>query len=505
VWADAIAITGQRVSAVGSDADIKKLAGANTRVIDAMRHVIVPGFNDAHVHVDTGPEGTHLAREWDPQNDPTAADLLKEVADAATKTPKGTWIFGSFGGTVLDDPEITRFALDKVSADHPVLLRSWTGHGTFFNTRAMHELGLSETQPDPPGGFFGRLKKGGSALTLSGFAHEYAEHRIWRKVDELATDDQIAAGFKQVAEDATRWGLTSIQVMTTGHPADRLARILGGLHLPVRVRLVRYPLEDMASWQGPTGAAPPNAPAAMVRISGTKWILDGTPIERLAFMRQPYLDRKGWRGQMNWPVDSLTAMLKQSVVTKEPIMLHAVGDATIDAALTAMRTAAPSMAWPPLRPRIEHGDFASADQMDRMKALGVVVVENPSHFMLADVMKARYGGAHTQRLKSLVAAGIPVALGSDGPMNPYLNMMFAGMHADNPAEAIAAEDAVRLYTRGSAYAEFAENDKGTLQPGMLADLALLSQDIFQSPPDALPKTESLLTMIGGRIVRENIH
>lgn len=505
VWADAIAITGQRVTAVGSDVDIKKLAGPKTRVIDATHHVIVPGFNDAHVHIDAAPEGTHLARQMDPENDPSAADLLKEVAEASAKTPKGTWIFGSFGARVLDDPEITRFALDKVSADHPVLLRSWTGHGTFFNTRAMHELGLLETEPDPPGGFFGRLKKGGSTQTLSGFAHEYAEYRIWRKVDEKATDDQIAAAFKQVADDAAKWGITSIQVMTTGHPAERLAKILGGLDLPLRVRLIRFPLDNIANWQGPTGDEPSDAPDAKVKISGTKWILDGTPVERLAFMRQPYADRANWRGQLDWPVNGLTAMLKQAIVKKEPIMLHAVGDAAIDAALTAMRTAAPSMAWPPLRPRIEHGDFASPDQTERLKALGVVVVENPAHFMIAGVMKARYGDRQPQRLKSLVADGVPVAIGSDGPMNPYLNIMWAGMHADNPAEAIAVEDAVRLYTRGSAYAEFTEKDKGTLQPGMLADLALLSEDIFQAPADALPKTESLLTMIGGRIVRENIH
>lgn len=505
VWADAIAVTGQRVSAVGSDLDIKKLVGPNTRVIDATRHVILPGFNDAHVHIDVRPEGAHLAREGDPENDPTAAELLKQVAEAVAGSPKGTWIFGTFGGTVLDDPEITRFALDKVSPDHPVLLRVWTGHGTFFNTRAMHELGLSETQPDPPGGFFGRLRKGGSAQTLSGFAHEYAEFRIWRRVDETATDDQIAATFKQVAADAAKWGVTSIQVMTTGHPAERLVKILSGLELPLRIRLTRFPLDDMARWQGPTGDEPANAPGAMLRVSGTKWILDGTPVERLAFMREPYLDRARWRGQMNWPADSLTSMLKESIVKKEPIMLHAVGDATIDATISAMRAAAPSMAWPPLRPRIEHADFASPDQMDRMKALGVVVVENPSHFMLPQIMKARYGDRQLQRLKSLLAGGVPVAIGSDGPMNPYLNIMWAGMHADNPAEAIAVEDAVRLYTSGSAYAEFAEKEKGTLQPGALADLALLSQDIFQLAPDALPKTESLLTMVGGRIVHENIH
>jgi predicted amidohydrolase YtcJ len=105
-----------------------------------------------------------------------------------------------------------------------------------------------------------------------------------------------------------------------------------------------------------------------------------------------------------------------------------------------------------------------------------------------------------QPLKSLLDAGIPLALGSDGPTNPYLNILFASMHPNNPAEAISREQAVMAYTSGSAYAEFAEKDKGTLEPGKLADLAVLSQDIFKVPPPELPKTQSILTMVGGKIV-----
>jgi predicted amidohydrolase YtcJ len=134
------------------------------------------------------------------------------------------------------------------------------------------------------------------------------------------------------------------------------------------------------------------------------------------------------------------------------------------------------------------------------------VVQNPSHFALgAPLMRARYGAERLpalQPMRSLLAAGIPVALGSDGPLSPFVNLMFAVLHPDTPAEALTMEEAVRAYTAGSAFAEHAEADKGRLAPGLLADLAVLSQDIFAVPPAALPGTASVLTMVGGRVVHD---
>jgi hypothetical protein len=153
--------------------------------------------------------------------------------------------------------------------------------------------------------------------------------------------------------------------------------------------------------------------------------------------------------------------------------------------------------------RFEHADFLMADLLPLTRRLGVVVVPNPPHFAFPEArMRATFGTdpAQVTPLRSLLAAGIPVAIGSDGPMNPFLGVMFASTHPANPREAVTREQAVAAYTRGSAYAEFAERDKGTLAPGMLADLAVLSQDIFTVPPQALPATTSVLTLVGGRAV-----
>ena len=170
--------------------------------------------------------------------------------------------------------------------------------------------------------------------------------------------------------------------------------------------------------------------------------------------------------------------------------------------LDAIDAAGGKRRWNGRRVRFEHGDGLFPDLVERVKADGIVVVQNPSHLM------ALSGNAppgtsmfqEAQPLKSLLAAGIPVAFGSDGPTNPYLNIMFATIHGNRPPEAITREQAVIAYTLTSAYAEFEEKSKGSLDAGKLADLAVLSQDIFTVPTPQLPKTESILTLVGGKTV-----
>jgi predicted amidohydrolase YtcJ len=161
--------------------------------------------------------------------------------------------------------------------------------------------------------------------------------------------------------------------------------------------------------------------------------------------------------------------------------------------------------WRARRVRIEHGDWVAGELLPVARRLGVVIVQNPLHFVLPPGMiEARFGRRppSLQAARAIVAAGIPLAFGSDGPPNPYLGIMFATTHPANPSQRLTREQAVTAYTRGSAYAEFAEREKGTLAPGMLADLVVLSQDIFTVPAPRLPATTSVLTLLGGRIVHD---
>jgi predicted amidohydrolase YtcJ len=271
--------------------------------------------------------------------------------------------------------------------------------------------------------------------------------------------------------------------------------------LPLRFRVMDFAATGPASWQTPASSRVKSTDR--VTVSGTKWILDGTPIERLMFLREPYTDRPATKGALNFPVTQLSAFLERALKQREQPLFHAVGDAAIDAVLAGLQ-ASGGEAWQPIRPRIEHGDMTEPAHYDRMKRFGVLVVQNPSHFMLRPIMEARLGAraARITMMKSMLAAGIPVALGSDGPMNPYLNLMFATINANNPSEAMTREQVIAAYTLGSARAEFQEKQKGTIAPGMFADVAILSQDIFEVRPDALPKTVSVLTLVGGRVVHD---
>jgi predicted amidohydrolase YtcJ len=251
------------------------------------------------------------------------------------------------------------------------------------------------------------------------------------------------------------------------------------------------------------GRSLPRNPTPLITVSGTKWVLDGSPIESSAALRKPYTDQPNTSGWMNFNEKEMEAMLRESLKNDDQLLVHVVGDRTTETFLTAMEATGGKAIWEKRRVRIEHGDGVMQDLVSRTKDLGVVVVQNPTHVTIRELLLKRYGPERTEQVslfRSLLEAGIPLAFGSDGPNNPYLNIMLASIYPGKPKEALTREQAVIAYTLTSAYAEFAENDKGSLQPGKLADLAVLSQDIFTIPPPDLPKTESVLTLVGGNVV-----
>lgn len=501
-WAEAVAVRGERIAAVGTSAEIGRLAGPKTRRVDLAGRVVVPGFNDAHDHVGPRPSGVRLELS---QPEPTLDEVLTVLRKAAFSHPADTRFFGEIGSAVFDDPRATRFILDEAARGRFVWLTGFTGHGVLASTAAFRALGIPEEPEDPAGGWFERVA---GSRRANGVLWEYAQSPYERRLAKEEGPAAAAAAWREKAAEAVRLGVTTIQNMSDALSVRDAVAAAIAAEVPIRVRQIRFPMTDpggrLASEDrmDPRGAG---ARLARVTASGVKWILDGTPIERGAAMREPYGDRPAVRGRLNFPEPEIRRVLEEAKASGEQLMLHCAGDESAAAVLRQMEATGGERVWARRRVRIEHGDGLMEDLFPLAKRLGVVVVQNPAHFRFPEVFVERLGAARAPRyqpVKSLAAAGIPLAIGSDGPLNPFLNILWATTNPKHPGEALTREQAVAAYTRGSAYAEFAEKEKGTLRPGYLADLAVLSADIFTIGDEKLPGVESDMTIVGGKIVYE---
>jgi len=492
--AQALAIENGRIRAVGDNAEIRALAGPATRVIDAGGRLVTPGLIEAHVHVGWNLPSPPLSLPGLPLPGPTPEQVLSAV-EAAAKT-REDWISAWIGPRVARDQRNWREALDAVAPRTPVLLRGFWGHTTIVNSAALRKLGIAEDVPDPIGGWWGRDANG----RLDGRAHQSAEDIEQRALPPEPV--RLAEQFRWAGERYARWGVTSIHQMNSGSP---LGVTLEGLRLakPKQKWIVYAWAGAVAhiddAWKtidAAASAVPPN-----VRVEGPKWVLDGTPIEMNALRRDPYPNLSCWRGRSNHTDEQLRQILHRALGSPRQPALHVVGDAQTERLLTLMQELAPPETWKGKRVRIEHGDGIRPDTLERVARLGLVVVQNPTHFPAPSPIRR----TSQSMLASLVRGGVALALGSDGgpdEMNPFLNIMLASTYAAAPEEALSREQALLAYTSGAAHAERAERQKGRLMPGLAADLAVLSQNIFQVPVQALAATRSLLTLIDGVVVYE---
>src|SRR4051812_46254820 len=222
-WAEALAVDDQLVLGAGSNPEILRLADRDTRLVDLHGRTIIPGFNDAHVHPfdsTSFPRAARLnqASDFVPGPGPTLGQVLELVREGAARNPPGTWLFASVGTAVVEDASANRFALDAVSPEHPVLLATWYGHGTYLNSAGMRAIGLREDEPDPFGGFYQRVP---GTLVMNGVAHEYAEHAIRRWFAGQMTDAELRDLYETFAGAAARMGYTSVQEFSVGLPQAR--------------------------------------------------------------------------------------------------------------------------------------------------------------------------------------------------------------------------------------------------------------------------------------------
>jgi predicted amidohydrolase YtcJ len=435
---------------------------------------------------------------------------MAAITASVKKADSKSVLTAAVGPAIYFDPRMTRSALDSVAPNNPVMLTTFTGHAAFLNSAALRQFGIREDQADPMGGKYER----GADGKLDGVVREYALFDLERQIADGVSDTDALEQLRAQLNQAAKFGITTIQDMSNGMPPARAVALLEKLPPTTRVRVMRMPGTTPAGRDVKEGRPAPRPDSPLITVSGTKWMLDGTPLEGTFESREERAAdfNPGGSGKsmeaifanfgMLFPEPELTAMLHETQHDNDPLLLHVSGYVSASAMLKALQSNGGGNVWSTRRLRFEHGDGVYPEFIPALKALGIIVVQNPTH-LAAGGMIAGLKLERAQPLRSLLDAGIPVALGSDGPMNPYLNIMLASIDPDRPKEAMPHEQAVIAYTLTSAYAEFREKDKGTLEPNKLADVAVLSQDIFSVPPPDLPKTTSVLTIVGGKVVYDS--
>lgn len=479
LWVQAVSISGDHVLAVGTDTEVMSCADKHTQVVDLHGAMAMPGINDSHDHVGGAPFSIEVHTKLPAQADPSIAEVAEAIHGAAVAAKPGEWVTAEVGPALIRHPEETRVAMDEAAAGHPVFLAAWWGHGILLNTPGLAKLGIDNSIRDIPGGHYDRDAHG----HLTGLLEENTGNAIRRRLYSQMGVGPAIPPFREYAMQRLEQGVTSVQVMATNQKLSELEKVFVQAETPLRLRIMRFPMpaEDVLDKERTSTGEQVLTP--LVRVAGVKWVLDGTPIEELAYQTKDYADRPGWRGRPNFERQFIEEQLRAALNGRDQLIFHIVGDAMTDQVLDQMEKLAKAELWRPLRVRFEHGDgFTTPERMERAKRLGIVIGQ------------PRPG----RPFRALLAAGVPLAYGSDAGMAPFF--MFARMTDAHDPNSISREQALAVLTSGSAYAEFKEKEKGTLAPGMLADIAVLSQDAMTAPIDKLPGTKSILTIVGGKVV-----
>ena len=500
----AIAVGGHNIVAAGDDATVLRIKQPRTRLVDLKGAFVMPGFNDAHVHLASAGQ-TKLS--VDLNGCTSRADMLSRVSAAAKQALPGQWLLGGGWDQTLwaNQTLPTRQDLDHVTAEHPALLDRVDGHIAVANSAALGIAGVSRQTPNPAGGQFDRVASG----DLTGIVREApAEDFIQRHIPPPSRDQRRRAILLAV-NDATAHGVTSVQDNSDWDDFLIYQQLEREGLLTVRIsEWLRF--DDPVDLLLKHKAAQP-ADDRMLHTGMLKGFMDGSLGSRTAALLSPYADDPGNSGLPRYEQARLNAMTKERAVAGFQIGFHAIGDRAVEMALNALANGPPSM-----RNRIEHSQVVEPQDISRYKSLGIVASMQPSH-LLTDMnwAGARLGSQRARfayTWKAFLDAGVTLAFGTDYPVEPITPFrgVYAGVTRSNEAgnKSYFSEDKLQIgevlfaYTQGSAYAEFSDLYKGRLAPGYVADFVVLDRDLTAIPANEILKTWVLETVVDGRTVYE---
>jgi predicted amidohydrolase YtcJ len=511
----AVAISGNRIVALGATAEIRSLAGRQTRVIDAGGRLVLPGFNDAHVHFLSG--GFQLAGVQ-LRDAETTGEFTRRIGEFARTLPKGRWVTGGdwdherWPGGNLPVKEL----IDSVTPETPVFVSRLDGHMALANSFALKLGGVTRDTPDPPGGMIVRDPKTGEP---TGILKDAALGLVSRKIPPSSRAEKLEAA-RTATEHAAQLGVTSVQDMSGGSDVGVYQELLERGRLKTRL----YAVSPLPQWERPANTGVRAAfGGEMLRIGGLKGFSDGSLGSSTALFFEPYVSNAE---NFGLPSDELLAKGADSMLENVrradhaglQVMIHAIGNKANDAVLSIYEQVAARHGARDRRFRIEHAQHLRLADLPRIARGGVIASMQPYH--CADDgrwAEKRIAGERlkgTYAFRSLLDAGAVLAFGSDwnvAPLDPIQGIAAAvtrrtldGKHPGGwiPEQKISVEEAVYAYTVGSAHAEFQEKVKGKLAPGMLADLVMLDRDIFRIDPAQIEKARVVLTMADGKVVYE---
>ncbi|MGA2984232.1 MAG: amidohydrolase [Terriglobia bacterium] len=517
--AQAVAITNGRVLAVGSDAEIQSYAGRNTKVVDLKGRLAVPGLIDSHAHFLGG--GFQLL-SVDLKDARSEQEFTRRIAEKAKTLAPGRWLMGgdwdeqAWASAKLP----TRQMIDAVTDNHPVFLSRYDGHAVLANSLALKLAGVTRATPDPVGGVIVRDPTTGEP---TGIFKDAAQNLIAKAIPRPSEADMTEA-LHAALREAARVGLTSIHSITVDENSWN-GSFTGEIQLLRRAELEGwltcrlYEIIPITRWEKLRDAGiERNMGDDFIKLGAVKAFADGSLGSATAWMFEPFADDPANHGiplpLMNPPA-KMEVLARGADQAQIQICIHAIGDRAIAEILDMYARLGGSNAAAH-RFRLEHAQHMRPQDFARFAKMGIIASMQPYHAIddgrWAEKRLGHERARWSYAWRSMLDAGTPVAFGSDwpvAPLSPILGIYAAvtratldGKHPDGwfPEQRLTVEEALRAYTQGSAFAAFQENEKGSIAPGKLGDVVVLSDDLFTIPPAKIKDARVLMTIVGGKIV-----
>jgi hypothetical protein len=522
-WAEALAIRGAKLVAVGDDDEVTRLRGPRTRVIDLGGRMAMPGIIDSHIHFLSGSLSLGQIFLDDARS---AAEIQRRVKEYSAKHPEKKWLIGRGWAYDLFAPSglPTKDIIDSVERDRPVVLENYDGHSYWVNSKALELAGITRATPDAKEGDLtvGIIVRDPATGEATGVLKERATRLIDNVLPQPSRDEKLAA-LRDGLRLANQHGLTS--ALDANSSIEEM-----GLYAELRRRgqlTVRMTLSQ--------GMEPKLTPEVLRRYESARrrfrghWVragvikayMDGVIESHTAAMLEPYADDPSLRGSRNYTPEQFNELVRELDRRKFHVITHAIGDRGIRTTLDAYEAAARTNGPRDRRFRIEHIENIHPSDIPRFGRLGVIASMQPLHAYPGANLEAIWGRnvgpariANSFPWHSIAAGGARLNFGSDWPvvtLDPFEGIQNAvtRQRADGtpaagwvPEQRVTLDQALAAYTRDAAWGQFEDGMKGTLAPGKLADVIVLSQDLFKISPLEIYKTKVMLTIVGGKVVHE---